>query len=61
MVTEVVFASEMGSASARGNVRAAHEGLVLRAFASRPRRLHFLNKKGPSRLKGQPCCRAMKR
>lgn len=59
MGTEVVFAYEMGSASSRVYVRVM--GLGLRAFASQPRPLHFWNKKGPSRLKGQPCCRAMKR
>lgn len=36
------------------------KGIVLHAFASQPRPLYFLNKKGPSRLKGQPCCRAKK-
>ena len=62
MVAEVVFAYEMRPASARVDVRAMRTKgqFYVRLLHSRVR-FTFLNKKGPSRLKGQPCCRAMKR
>lgn len=49
MVTEVVFAYEMGSSPARASThtRSAQGVSFLRAIASQPRPLCFVNKKRP--------------